>query len=134
MEEHRFMSDEVLTVGDNGYTTTYLNPIEQNQDSSPNHAKAQAFHDNVISLVEEDFNDNRGDVRNAAIYTLPRDGNKNEATELKTKNTYTLVPDDEIDHDWIAKDRGTTYLNRSDVSNKKVKVNGDDPAPLRPAA
>ncbi|KAI4088767.1 MAG: hypothetical protein LQ344_005820 [Seirophora lacunosa] len=134
----------VLIVGDNGYSIAHISPIEETEDGSPDPASAQAFRNNVASMVEKDFNDNKENFGNAVMYALTPNGDKGEAAELEasakrlgmliSKNTYDVVDEEAFNDDYFEKERGTMYLNRSDASNKKIKVNGDDPAaPQRPA-
>ncbi|KAL8899637.1 MAG: hypothetical protein Q9207_006086 [Kuettlingeria erythrocarpa] len=123
----------VLIVGDKGYAVAHLVPIELADGGTPDPASAPAFHDTVVSQVEADFNNNRADLNNAVI---------GEQAELEAsaarlgipigKNTYTVVPDDQLDsRDYIEKERGTNYVDRSDEDTPFVVVNGENPAPAQ---
>ncbi|KAL8764124.1 MAG: hypothetical protein Q9184_000266 [Pyrenodesmia sp. 2 TL-2023] len=164
MEEHRFVTEGeasdagyelygtygldscsgVLIVGDNGYSIAHIVPIEETQDGSPDQASVEEFRNNVANMVEKDYNDNKENLGNAVMYVMTPNGDKGEAAELEasakrlgiqiSKNTYDVVGVEGMDDDYFDKQRGTMYVDRSDASNKKIKVNGNDPAAPGPAA
>lgn len=131
----------VLIVGDKGYSVAHLDPIESSGEdgTTADEGSKQQFKDNVASMVEKDYTDNKDNLGNAVMYIMTPSDGLGEQDELAasagrlgikiSKNTYDVVDDDTLDSDdYEEKQRGTIYVDFSDKENPKVKVNGDDPA------